>query len=131
MIADTSAWIEYLRATGSRAHLALAAAIRLHTVIWLPHVVLQELLQGARGARQFRELHDKLDALPAFVCDDDRELHALAALLYARGRWQGRTVRSPIDCLVAACAITGAHPLLAHDRDFTTLAQVDDRLQLV
>lgn len=131
MIADTSAWIEYLRATGSRAHRRLRQALVDHEAIVLPHVVLQELLQGARGPQAFRTLHDRLDQLPAFVADDDRELYAMAALLYARGRWTGRTIRSSNDCLIAACAITGDHELLAHDRDFAALAQIDSRLRLV
>ena len=56
MIADTSAWVEFLRATGSRCDLRLRKALPADQIIWLPAVVLQELLQGARDPVQFARL---------------------------------------------------------------------------
>ena len=54
-----------------------------------------------------------------------------AAMLYARCRWQGLTVRSPNDCVVAAVAIASGLPLLAQDRDFKSIAHVAPALRLV
>ena len=48
MIVDTSALIEFLRGTGSSAHRALARALVNESALWLPAVVVQEVLQGAR-----------------------------------------------------------------------------------
>jgi len=131
MIVDTSAVIELLRGTGSRPHLALAQALRQEHPLWIPAVVLQEVLQGARDARHFVRLQSQLDQLPLFEPEDVCELHRQAALLYARCRWRGVTVRSPIDCVVAACALESAMPLLAMDRDFSGIASVEPKLQLV
>jgi predicted nucleic acid-binding protein len=58
-------------------------------------------------------------------------LHAQAALLYARCRWQGLTVRNPIDCVVAACALEADLPLLARDDDFVHLQRIEPALQLM
>ena len=131
MIVDTSAWIDYLRATGSRADLQVGNALRSGTRMLLPPVVLQEVLQGARSPAHYMQLQRELDLLPVFEPDDLASLHGHAAMLYARCRWQGLTVRSPIDCVVAACALEADLPLLANDRDFLALCAVEPALRMI
>ena len=131
MILDTSAWIEFLRATGSRADLKLQQAFSNLSAIWMPEVVCREVLQGARSVAHFMQLQIALDELSPYVSPDPFELARSASLLYARCRWQGITIRSPNDCLVAACAIEADMPLLHADRDFLDLASVDKRLKLI
>ena len=131
MIADTSAWVEFLRTTGSRCDLRLRKAFRTRQTVWVPAVVLQELLQGARNPAQFARLDAQLERLPGLDTWAARDLARDAALLYARCRWQGITLRSPNDCVVAACAIASAMPLLAQDRDFEAIARVEPALRLM
>ena len=131
MIADTSAWVEFLRATGSLCDLRLRRAFRAEQVVWMPSVVMQELLQGTRNPAQFNRLEAQLERLPGLDGLSPRDLARDAAMLYARCRWQGFTVRSPNDCVVAACAIASGLPVLAQDRDFEALARVEPALQLV
>ena len=131
MIVDTSAWIEFLRVTGSRADLALQRAFKNAHPVWLPEVVYCEVLQGAGSPQHFMRLQTALDELSPYVSPDPIELARNAALLYARCRWQGITIRSLNDCLIAACAIESDMPLLHADRDFLTLASIDKRLQLI
>lgn len=131
MIADTSAWVEFLRATGSRCDLRLRKAFRTEQPVWMPSVVLQELLQGARNPAQFTRLEAQLERLPGLDGLSPRDLARDAAMLYARCRWQGFTVRSPNDCIVAACALASGLPVLAQDRDFDTIARVEPALRLV
>jgi predicted nucleic acid-binding protein len=131
VIADTSAWVEFLRATGSRSDLRLRKAFRAEQTVWMPAVVLQELLQGARNPAQFNRLEAQLERLPGLDALDPRDLAREGAMLYARCRWQGFTVRSPNDCVVAASAIASGLPVLAQDRDFDTLARIEPALQLV
>lgn len=131
MIADTSAWVEFLRKTGSRCDLRLRKALRAEQTIWMPAVVLQELLQGARNPAQFARLETQLERLPSLDALPPRDVARDAALLYARCRWQGITVRSPNDCVVAACAIASGLPVLAQDADFELIARVEPALQLI
>ena len=49
VLVDTSAWVEYLRATGSAQDIALGRALQSEDGVLMPAVVLQELLQGARS----------------------------------------------------------------------------------
>ncbi len=87
----------------------------------LPGIVLQEVLSGIRSPRQFSDLTTKLLAafaiLPAGVSE-----YVEAARLKNAGLGKGLSV-SGIDCLIAACAITGNHELFAIDEDFEAIAR--------
>ena len=131
MIADTSAWVELFRGTGSAVHLRLRRALQSGEALFMPDAVYQELLQGARGPEHFVRLQSELDTVRTFDAHDSREVARQGAMLYARCRWQGVTIRSPNDCLIAACAIESGEPLLHADRDFLALARIDNRLQLL
>lgn len=131
MIADSSAWIGLLRGADSSVARRLEQALRQGEPLYMPDVVYQEVLQGASDARHFLRLQAQLDLVPPLACEDARETARQAAILYARCRWQGITVRSPNDCLVAACAIEADEPLLHADYDFERIAGVDVRLRFV
>jgi predicted nucleic acid-binding protein len=123
MIVDTSAWVEYLRATGSRADAALSGAVGAADAIGVPDVVRLELLAGAGTDEQVRDLQRLLarfHAVPAASPAD----HETAAALYRAARRTGDTVRSLLDCLVAAAALRTDAAVLARDRDFEVLARV-------
>jgi predicted nucleic acid-binding protein len=131
MIADTSAWVELFRGTGSAVHVRLRLALQRGEALFMPDAVYQELLQGARSPEHFVRLQSELDAVSTLDAQDSREAARQGAMLYARCRWQGVTIRSPNDCLIAACAIESGEPLLHADRDFFTLARIDPRLRLL
>ena len=123
MVVDTSAWVEYLRATGSPADAALTNAVRASDDIGVPDVVRLELLAGAGTDEQVRDLQrllGRFHALPAASPAD----HETAAALYRAARRTGATVRSLLDCLVAAAALRTDSRLLARDRDFEVLARM-------
>jgi predicted nucleic acid-binding protein len=123
IVVDTSAWAEYLRATGSDADVALTRAVRAQNAIGVPDVVRLELLAGAGSDGQVRDLQRLLarfTALPGASPAD----HERAAALYRAARRTGETVRSLLDCLVAAAALRTDSAVLARDRDFEVLAEV-------
>jgi predicted nucleic acid-binding protein len=129
MMADSSAWIEYLRATNSHADRQLTLALTRRERVWMPVPVYQEVLQGAGNPTHFMQLQALVDSGLAWHPDDPRETARHAALIYARCRWQGITIRSHNDCLIAACAIEAEEPLLHCDRDFERIATVEPRLR--
>jgi predicted nucleic acid-binding protein len=128
ILVDTSAWIEYLRATGSPAHRSVRAAVENDDDLGVLDVVRLELLAGAteQGAEDLRRFLGRFTAVPTASPAD----HELAAALYRRSRESGRKVRSLVDCLVAAAALRLGVPVLAQDRDYEVLADVSE-LQLV
>jgi hypothetical protein len=131
MIADSSAWIEFLRGRRSGVAKRLESALQAGEVVLMPDVVFQEVLQGARDPRHFVRLQEELEAVRPFMSGSPRETARLAAWLYARCRWEGITLRSPNDCVIAACAIEADEPLLHADVDFERIATFDPRLKLI
>lgn len=52
------------------------------------------------------------------------EVFEEAAILYRLGRRAGFTVRSSVDCLIAACAIRHDLVVIHRDRNFGALAKI-------
>ncbi len=120
ILVDTSAWIEHFRRQGS---FDLEGEIGLDEVVTcLP--VIQEVLQGFDDERAFRIAREAMLALPVVESPLGVEVIEEAVDLYRRARRAGVTVRSVVDCLVAACALRSSLAVLHHDRDFDALARV-------
>ena len=129
MIVDTSVWVEYLRGTGSPAHLALRARVEAGEAIATPAPVVMELLAGCpteAAAAELSRLLGRFEILEVEGLTDFED----AALIQRMCRMRGRTVRSMIDCLIATIAWREKRPLLARDRDFELIAELVD-LELV
>ena len=119
-LVDTSVWIEVFR---RRSTLRLESLIDLEEIVTcLP--VIQEVLQGFRDERAFRIAHESLYAFPIVESPLESSVFDAAVDLYRRGRQAGVTVRSSIDCLIAACALRHGLTVLHRDRDFGGLARV-------
>lgn len=130
MIADSSAWIGWLRRGDGWAAQRLDHALRTRDLMLLP-VILQEILQGAATADRFRAWQRALSLLPVANSHDAAATAVHAAALYARCRWAGITIRSANDCLIAASCIELAQPLLHQDSDFERIASIEPALQLI
>jgi len=122
VIVDTSVWVDFLRGTGSAAHLALQERIVSGDRIVVPDVVLAEVLVGTtdevRAARLERTLSQFEIAPVAPVADAQS-----AARIQRSCRRQGETVRNLIDCYVAASSLRLGLPVLHRDRDFEVMAR--------
>jgi hypothetical protein len=122
VLADTSAWVEYLRATGSGADHALDAAVTAREVITCDQVVL-EVLAGARDLAEERVFESFLAGARRHEPTVSFHDSVAAAALYRTCRRAGETVRSLMDCHIAAMAIRLGVPVLHRDRDFDVLAR--------
>jgi predicted nucleic acid-binding protein len=120
LLADTSAWIDFLRAVPSPQERRLRQAIAEREVV-VVDPILMEVLAGARhtavdrtrrllGAQQLEALAPSLDWLDA-------------ATIYRQLRARGVTIRSQIDALIAAAAIRLDLPVLHRDRDYDRIAR--------
>lgn len=127
-LADTSVWIALL-AKRDVAETRLLRHWLMQDAACVTPVIVQELLQGARGEQELSLLESRFMALPMLIATPDT--FARAGGLYARCRWKGITIRSPHDCLIAATAVEHDVPLLSFDRDFKQLARIEPGLRLV
>lgn len=125
ILVDTSAWIEYLRGTGSPQNLWLRKAIRAQTPLAWTDPILYELMAGAGSAQRAEQLRALLLRGPMLAVAGLQDWED-AAQLYRAARSRGLTVRSSIDCLIAVVALRTESSLLTVDRDFHALAEVSD-----
>lgn len=86
--------------------------------------VFQEVLQGFREEAAFRMAREAMTALPMVESPVTLEVIEQAVDLFRRARRAGRTIRSSVDCLIAACAIRHDVEVLHRDRDFAALATI-------
>jgi predicted nucleic acid-binding protein len=119
-LVDTSVWIEVFRKTKP---LDLESVVAFDDVVTcLP--VVQEVLQGFRDEHAFRVARDAMCALPMVESSLELPVFMEAAQLYRLARRSGVTIRSAVDCIIAACAIRHDLEVLHRDRDFDALAAV-------
>ena len=121
MIVDTSVWIEFFRAPDSNASRWVADRIGEETSLVVPEVVLMELLIGTTDettASLRRRFLQRFAIQPLAPVRDAED----AAAIHRRCRRGGKTVRSLIDCLVAAMALRLDLPVAHCDRDFDVIA---------
>jgi predicted nucleic acid-binding protein len=120
ILIDTSVWIEVFKA---KTRLRLEDRVDLDEVVTcLP--VIQEVLQGFRDEGAYRKARSAMFAFPVLESPLGRPVFEDAVGLYRTARRAGLTVRSSVDCLIAACAIRHDVEVLHRDRDFPTLAKV-------
>lgn len=116
IVVDTSVLVNHLRQHVTREVAELRDRGRAGEVI-IGDLVIHELLRGVRDARQAREIEEELNGF-AKVDMVNHHIARMAAGQYRELRRRGITVRSAIDCLIAAYCIETATPLLHSDRDF-------------
>ena len=120
ILLDTSIWIEVFR---SRNALHLEEIVEFDQIVTcLP--VIQEVLQGFRDEGAFRIARDAILALPVVESPLGIGVVEEAVGLYRAARRRGLTVRSSVDCLIAACALSSGLTVLHRDRDYPQLAKV-------
>jgi predicted nucleic acid-binding protein len=119
ILIDTSAWVEFLRDTGSPVCEAVDKLLAGDIAICDP--VRMEVLAGARTAQHLQELRGLLAR--ASVIPTEPTDFETAAALYRTCHQRGRIVRHLIDCLIAAVAIRADTPLLHLDTDFDALVE--------
>ena len=119
ILVDTSAWVEFLRDTGSPACIRVGELLGAELATC--DAIRMELLAGARNEPHLRDLERLIARAAHFPMqpgDFDR-----AAALYRLCRRRGETVRVLMDCLIGALAIRADLPVLHWGTDFDVLAR--------
>lgn len=121
-LVDTSAWIEYLRATGSVTHRALRQLVEQDAPLHTTDIVVMEVLAGARDGEHLQQLR-RLLARCQYLPEEGLASSESAAGLYRACRQAGETVRALTDCLIGTVALSARVSVLHNDRDFDILAR--------
>jgi predicted nucleic acid-binding protein len=122
ILVDSSAWVEYLRRTGSPVHLRVRTALEEKAELASTDVVLMEILAGARDGRDRDRLRRLIYGRTLLAVEGPLD-YEQAAELYHACRRQGETPRKLTDCLIAAVAIRNQAQVLHADGDFDAIAR--------
>jgi predicted nucleic acid-binding protein len=124
ILADTSAWVEYDRASGSVIDNRLVALISGDDGrLAVTEPVIMEVVAGARSDDQEARLRRLLARFGLLRFDAAADFDA-AARIYRTCRRAGVTPRGMVDCMIASVVWRHGATLLAHDADMNRIANV-------
>jgi predicted nucleic acid-binding protein len=124
ILVDTSAWIEYFRATGSATSVGVRRLLADHAdQLVMCEPVAMEILSGATDDPTHSTLEQLVNGLPSLSVDDAVDFR-LAAGIYRGARRTGKTIRSINDCLIAAVAIRNGARIVHRENDFNVITEM-------
>ena len=118
ILVDTSIWVSLF---SKKPKISLTESGLVQILTTPP--VIQEVLQGIHNDLAHRKLKEQLFAFPSAGENISLELYLEAGEIYRLGRTKGFTIRSSIDCLIAAIAMRADVPIWHLDRDFEQIAK--------
>ena len=123
ILADTSAWVEYDRATGSSVDRRLTELIASDGPLATTEPVIMALLAGSRENAEQERLRRMLLCFELLSFEVVADFEG-AAHIYRRCRAAGVTPRGLLDCMIAAVASRREAALLSRDADLSRVADV-------
>lgn len=123
ILVDTSAWVEFDRATGSMIDTRLTELITTTDEVAVSEPVIMEVVAGARDDRRETDLRRLMDRFPRLRFDAAVDFDG-ATRVYRACRRAGVTPRGMVDCMIAAVAWRYGARLLAADSDLDRVAAV-------
>ena len=122
LLVDTSVWIDFFAGRDTPQTRIFKDAIREGVDVALTGVILTEILQGVPSDSGFARLRKDLSSFRVLhPASEDTYVHA--AKLYRTGRKRGVTIRSLVDCLIAAVAMEQDATVLHKDRDYDRISE--------
>jgi predicted nucleic acid-binding protein len=123
ILVDTSAWIEFDRATESPVDLRLTDLISRDGELAVTEPVIAEVAIGARTDEREAALRRMLGRCELLPFDSVADFDG-AASVYRRCRQAGITPRGLLDCMIASVALRHQAPVLAYDVDLARISDV-------
>lgn len=123
ILADTSAWVEYDRATGSTVDNRVTELISSEGPLAVTEPVIMEVVAGARSDERKSDLRRLLLRFELLRFDVASDFDA-AARIYRTCRRSGVTPRGIVDCMIASVARRHRASVLAGDADMSRVAKV-------
>jgi predicted nucleic acid-binding protein len=121
IVADTSAWIDYVK--GVKAlHTDLLDYELEHSRVITGDIIITEFLQGFREETDYQIAKRMMESLEYhdFL---GKENAIQAAQNYRKLRKSGITVRKTIDVMIATFCIENGFELIHNDRDFDSMEE--------
>jgi predicted nucleic acid-binding protein len=130
IVVDSSVWIDWFASNSTPQVDFFADCLEsVSESFALVDLTYTEVLQGLRHEKDVRRVEQVFSAFEVLPLAHMADFRA-AAGLYRGARQRGVTIRSTIDCLIAAVCIRTDYRLLQSDKDFERLAELS-QLSLV
>lgn len=123
ILVDTSAWVEFDRATGSRVDEQLTDLIARTDEVAVTEPVIMEVLAGARTDHREHDLRRLMQRFTLLRFDPAIDFDG-AARIYRMCRRSGVTPRGMVHCMIAAVALRHGANVLAADADLTRVGEI-------
>jgi len=123
ILVDTSAWVEFDRATGSRVDEQLTDLIARTDEVAVTEPVIMEVLAGARTDHREHDLRRLMQRFTLLRFDPAIDFDG-ATRIYRLCRRSGVTPRGMVDCMIAAVALRHGADVLAADADLTRVGEI-------
>ena len=123
ILVDTSAWVEFDRATGSRVDDQLTHLIAYTDEVAVTEPVIMEVLAGAQTDHREHDLRRLMQRFTLLRFDPAIDFDA-AIRIYRMCRRAGVTPRGMVDCMIAAVALRRGANVLAADADLTRVGEI-------
>jgi predicted nucleic acid-binding protein len=122
LFVDTSLWIDFFAGRDTPQTRYFKDAIGEGADVALTGVILAEILQGIPSDSEFARLRKALSSF-RMLQPASGETYVQAAKLHRAGRKRGVTIRSLVDCLIAAIAMEHGAVILHKDRDYERISE--------
>ncbi len=122
VLVDTSVWIDFLAGRSTPETGLVISLLEGRETICHTGQILQELMQGCPDDRSAKIIEAHFE--PFIELFPQRSSYSLAAKIYRDCRRKGYTIRSSVDCLIAAIAIESGARILHKDRDFDFISKL-------
>jgi predicted nucleic acid-binding protein len=122
ILVDTSVWIDFFRGDNSAERRILHQLIEDEEDISITRIILAEILQGIKEDKIFRTTRDYLMEFPIYE-PKSAVTYTNAARIYGECRKKGKTIRSTVDCIIAAICLENDLAILHKDRDFDIIKE--------
>ncbi len=114
ILVDTSVWIDYFK--GQNGYIVnLMDAILTKNSIYVPKVVIAELMQGCKSEKEISVVEEFLDAF--YIIDNSEDTWMKAGKLSFSMKKQGKTVNL-IDCYISVIASENDCAVFTLDKHF-------------
>jgi predicted nucleic acid-binding protein len=122
IVADTSAWIDYVRGINA-PHTNLLDYELVHNRIITGDLIIAEFLQGFRREKDYQAAREIMESLEYhdFV---GKEIALQSAQNFRILQRSGIAVRKTIDVIIATFCIENGFELLHNDRDFDPMEEL-------
>ncbi len=121
ILVDTSVFIDFFAGKNSTTSELLNRSIENSDDLCTCGLIITEILQGIRSDKEYDGIKNILSGLLYLPITKNMFIHASS--MYRTIRKHGKTIRSPIDCIIAAVCLEHEVDLLHNDKDFDTIAQ--------